>query len=713
MTILRSLLPALALGAGLAGPATAADDLQWLEPPHETKALEWARQATDRTRAGLGALPVHAAVSRELADALVQAPAEPDQYLLGERALRVYRDAEHPYGLLQAAPRDAQGRAGQWRTVLDVAALREREGVPFELQAYDLGSSCLAPAYARCLLRLAPGGGDEVEIREFDLGRGDFVEDGFRVPRSRAFAEWMGPDQVMVGHTLGDAPKSLAGWPTAFGLWTRGQPLADVRPVYQGKTGDAIVQLAGVGTGASAQAVLTRAIDYSTFEVSLVDGDGQVRVLPLPQTLKAFGVLATSRRHVLLQLAADATLEGRAYPAETVIAYAADPAVPEGRRISAVYAPADGEFVDAGFGGLAASGEEVFLVVNRHLRQRVLAARPQGDGWTVRPLQEVAAGDTATLRADARDRDELALSVTGFLTPRSQYLVRDGGQPLLLAQDPAVMDASGFVTEIANAISRDGTDVDYFLLRPKTAAEGPQPLLMTGYGAFGISLRPGYFDAVVGGPALKLWLQRGGSVAIPAMRGGGERGAAWHQAALREKRQNSYDDFIAVTEQLIATGFTRPERIGIFGMSNGGLLTATLGTQRPDLFGAVVSDVPLTDLIRMRHMGMGAAWMNEYGDPDVPQQAAAMLAYSPYQNVRKGTAYPPFLVTISTEDNRVGPGHARKFAHRLADAGATTYFYEDEEGGHGVSDAFRNPELMALRMSFLIDRLIDGGTGSH
>ncbi|MCL6711798.1 prolyl oligopeptidase family serine peptidase [Pseudomonas sp. R2.Fl] len=711
MTITQRMLPALALGLALCLPAASraadADALQWLEDPHGAQALAWARQATDQARTRLGALPSHAAVSRELGSALAQAPTEPDQYLLGERAVRLYRDAAHPYGLLQTAARDARGVAGAWKTVLDVAELRKREGIPFELQVYSFGSSCLAPEYARCLLRLSPGGGDEVEIREFDLATARFVDGGFRVGKSRAFAEWMDADQVLVGHTLGDQPKSLAGWPAAFGLWKRGQALADVKPVFQGQPGDAIVQATTVGTD-QVQAVLTRAIDYSTFEVNLVDASGAARTLPLPQAIKPFGVLATSARHVVVQLAKDATIEGRPYRAETVIAYDADPATPEGKRVSAVYVPAADEFVDAGFGGLAATRDEVFLIINQHLRQRVVAARDDdGDGrWTTRKVLDVAAGDTVNLRADERDRRELAISVAGFVTPRSQYLLRDDEPQRLLAQDPVLMDGAGFVTEIGSAISRDGTSVDYFLLKPRHPKSGPQPLLMTGYGAFGISVRPGYFDATVGGPALKLWLERGGSLAIPAMRGGGERGAAWHTAAIREKRQNSYDDFIAVTEHLIRSGFTAPDRIGIFGMSNGGLLTATLGTQRPDLFAAVVSDVPLTDLVRMRHMGMGAAWMNEYGNPDVPEQLAAMLKYSPYQNVRAGTRYPPFLVTISTEDNRVGPGHARKLAHRLSDAGATTYFYEDEEGGHGVSDALRNPELMALRMSFLIDRLM-------
>ncbi|MFM7274645.1 MAG: prolyl oligopeptidase family serine peptidase [Gammaproteobacteria bacterium] len=232
------------------------------------------------------------------------------------------------------------------------------------------------------------------------------------------------------------------------------------------------------------------------------------------------------------------------------------------------------------------------------------------------------------------------------------------------------------------------------------------PTLMTGYGAFGISLAPGYFDVWVGGRSLQVWLARGGAIALPAIRGGGERGAEWHRAAMREKRQVSYDDFAAVTEDLITSGFTQPGRLGVFGMSNGGLLSATMGLQRPDLYAAVVSDVPLADMLRFPKMGMGAAWMDEYGNPDDPEAAKALRSYSPLHIVRDGVTYPRFLVTISTEDNRVGPGHARKLAARLEQVGAKVYFLEDQEGGHGVSDPLSRPELMAKRMTFLVDTLM-------
>ncbi|TWT20594.1 prolyl oligopeptidase family serine peptidase [Luteimonas wenzhouensis] len=701
----RSLLLAALVAAGAAAcSAPAGDDpLLWLEDPHGAEALEWARAATERTRRALGAGPNQAAIGRELETLLQAAPTEPDVHVLGMRALRLQRDAAHPYGLLQVATLDDAGRPGDWRTVLDVAELREREGIPFELQAYELDSACRAPDYGRCLLRLSPAGGDEVELREFDLARGSFVEDGFRVPKSRAFAHWLDADTVLVMHTLDGAPTTLPGWPATARVWKRGEPLSSATVVFEGQPSDALLNATVVGTGDGARAVITRAIDYSTFETWLVGADGERQALPFPQAIKGFGLSTVMDRYVVVQLAADADVEGKAYPAETLLAY--DTAKTEGDRVSVVYQPGAGEFVDTAFGGVVGTGRGLALVADRHLAQRVVEVEAGEDGWRARDVFEATPGDTISLRA-AGGRDGFVMALSGFLTPRSQVLVDDSGAQVPLARDPEIIDASGFTTELGSATSKDGTSIDYFLLRPKQVVEGAQPLLMTGYGAFGISFRPGYFDPSVGGPALKLWLDRGGALAIPAIRGGGERGAQWHESVIREKRQTSYDDFIAVVEHLVATGFTRPERIGIFGMSNGGLLTATLGTQRPDLFNAVVSDVPLTDLIRMRHMGMGAAWMNEYGNPDVPEQAAAMLAYSPYQNVRSGTRYPPFLVTISTEDNRVGPGHARKFAHRLEEVGAPVFFYEDEEGGHGVSDALRNPELMALRMGFLIDRLM-------
>jgi len=694
-------LAVLALGctAALASASDARDE--WLEQPHDERALAWARQTTQSSTATLQTLPAYAAVRKELGDLLQARPAEPDVVLLGQRALRFLKDANHPYGLLQTTARDRNGvPLPQWKTVLDVARMRDKEGIAFELQAYDLGNSCLAET-ARCLLRLSPGGGDEVEIREFDLARADFVAAGFQVPRSRAFAHWMGADRVLVETTTDGRPRTAAGWPAQVALWKRGQPLAQAKVVFEGEAGDAILQLSASRDPHAPRGVITRALDYSTFEIHVVEPDGRSHLLPLPRDLAPMGTIDVTQDHVIVQLGNAATVDGRHHEAETILAYALDDALAEGKRASVVFTPGQGEFVN-GKADVVSIGDKVALVSNRNLRQRLLMAAPGDAGWTTREIFQADPGDTVSLRGG----EELIVTTDGFTTPRRQELHREGHPPALVARDPVMYEGAGYITEIGSAVSKDGTPVDYFLLRPRQAPSRPQPLLVTGYAAFATSFRPGHFGYIVGGPAFKLWLDRGGSLVIPAARGGNERGEAWHRAAMRQQRQNSYDDFIAVIEKLQRDGYTTPAQTGVFGSSNGGLLAATLGTQRPDLFNAVISDVPLTDLIRMRHMGMGAAWMNEYGNPDKPDEARAMLAYSPYQNVREGTRYPPFLVTISTEDNRVGPGHARKLAARLAAVGAPVYFLEDEEGGHGVSDALRNPDLMAMRMSFLIARLM-------
>lgn len=690
----------------VSGVVRASDDLLWLEEPRGERALEWARITTEQTKETLGAFPSQPVIAKELASLLKATPSEPDQYLVGTRAIRVFRDAAHPYGQLQVAPINKDRTEG-WKTVLDMGQLRKQENSPLELQVFGFGSNCLAPEYDRCLLRLSPGGGDEVEIREFDLSTGAFVKDGFRVERSRAFAEWLGPDQVVVGHTLNEGARAKSGWPATFRLWKRGQRLEDAKVIYQALPTDSLVQTSIAGTGQDRVVVLNRAITYSTFEALIVNNQGEVMPLALPRALKAFGVLATSTRFIFVQLAEAAVIDGKSLPAEAILAYDIDQSTPQEKRVSVVYTPGEGEYLDLMLGGLAPAHSQMLIVVNRNLKQSVRAASfDQKSGWSSQEILEMPAGETITLRADQIDEGRVVAAVSGFLTPRSQYVLHANGDRELLAQDPALIDATQFKTEIGSAISKDGTSIDYFLLTPRLAKRQPVPMLMTGYGAFGLSVRPGYFDGFVGGPSLKLWLDRGGALALPVIRGGGERGEPWHQAAIREKRQNSYDDFIAVAEHLVSTGVAAPGRVGMFGSSNGGLLAAVLGTQRPDLFKALVSDAPVTDMIRYPHMGIGGGMLSEFGDPSDPVMAKAILGYSPFQNVRKGIKYSPFLVTISTEDNRVGPGHARKFSHRLQDVGAPVYFYEEEEGGHGVSDALSNPKLMTLRMAFLVDTLM-------
>ena len=691
------------------------DILEWLEPPQETRALEWARQQTDAARLVLASLPVSATVDAELDAALKTAAPVPDLTLLGAKAVRLLRDAERPRGVLQVAARRRDGRLGDWRDVVDATSVRKPGAAHLELKwgsEWDRPrDACLPPAYDRCMLRLSIGGSDEAELREFDLASGAFVTGGFRLPASFSQVAWLNRDALLVTHTLGTSPRTAAGLGAAVYLWRRGQPIDAAQEVVRADPGDAEIRPMALGTGRARQGVIVRSIDYSNFELSLVGQSGTMVKVPLPRNLRPLGVLATTDRHLVVQLTAAGDVNGLEVPAGTVLSYdVAQRPAPE-RRLKVVYTPEPDEYLADVFHGFDATRSQLHFVVTRHLLGRIVTATPVAEGWTTQSAPAKSAGVSQSLVAANPATEELVVRTSGFLSPDRLEIWRAGRPPLLAGEEPAAFDASRFTVEVHSAAARDGTSIDYFLVRPRTpASSGATPTLMTGYGAFGVSVAPAYLDSWVGGRAFKLWLERGGALALPAIRGGGERGSAWHRAAMRENRQVSYDDFYAVAESLMASGFTTPQHLGVFGGSNGGLLAAVAGTQRPDLFSAVVCDVPLIDMLRFPQMGMGPLWIDEYGDPSDPALARVLRSYSPLHNVRDGGSYPPFLVTISTRDDRAGPGHGRKFAARLQQAGATAWLIEDEVGGHGVSDALGNPGLMALRMAFLIDRLMPAPT---
>lgn len=682
-------------------------DLQWLEAPHEPQAVAWARQQTGITASVLSQKAMYPAVLAELDTAMRASTPLADISLLGPRAVRLQRDTEHPHGDLQVALRQADGTPGTWKSVLDIDALRKQEGKPYELHVPAMKDACLAPEYRYCLLSLSPDGTDETELREFDLVKGSFVSAGFRVPVSRLQASWLNREHILIAHNLDGSPRTAAGWPAAVRLWQRGTPLSAAPIVYQARASDAIVMLGSMGEGAGARGIINRAQDYSTFQLLLVDQAGKVAPLALPEKIKPFGLLGTTKNQLIVQLAEAANINGVVEPAETIVSYHIGATLAQAQRARIVYRPANGEFINDTLFGFAATREQVFFVVSSGLTHSLKVAQVQANGWQVHEVLPGQQGVSLAVEGADPVGTSVIVKSQGFLAAPTLSLLQHGKPITVIASEPEAFDAGGMLVETRQARSADGTLIDYYLVRSKQrAGNQATPTLMTGYGAFGITLSPGYLDAVVGGRAMKLWFDRGGALVLPAIRGGGERGEAWHQAAIREKRQRSYDDFIAVAEDLVKTGFTQPSRLGVFGTSNGGLLAATMGTQRPDLFGAVVSDVPLIDMLRFPEMGMGGAWTGEYGDPQDPAMAKVLAAYSPLHNIGDGIHYPPFLVTVATSDSRVGPGHARKLVARLHEVGASAYLYEDAQGGHGVSDPLSRPELMAMRMTFFIDTLM-------
>jgi prolyl oligopeptidase len=544
-------------------------------------------------------------------------------------------------------------------------------------------------------------------LREFDLERGSFVTSGYHTPASRAMVAWLDVDHLLIQHTLDNEPRTFSGWASVIYIWTRGTPLAEARPIFRARPSDALITVSAMGSGADRIGLITRAIDIATFEVSLVQRDGSVKATTLPTKLKAaFGTI-TTERHIIAQLAQDTNIAARKIPAETLIAYDTARWIPDDRRISIVYTPEADEFLLDGYSGTAAGRSTVRAVMDRHGVKCIVTTTFTGGGWKAEKQVPEAAGVNPTFAAADPVSSDLIVVRSGFLLPRCFQLERERGAPFTLFAERAAFDASAFTVVLKSVSSKDGTSIDYYLLGPKDPASlGETPTLMTGYGAFGFSFPPAYLAPYFGGRSLAIWLQRGGALAVPVIRGGGERGEAWHQAAIREKRQKSYDDFEAVAEALIKDGFTQPKKLGAFGSSNGGLLALVVGMQRPDLFSAIASDVPLADMLRFPFMGIGGAWIDEFGDPRDRAIAELLRQYSPYHNASPGRRYPSFLITTSTADNRVGPGHARKLAARLMEVGCTVYFLEHTEGGHSVSDPLSRPELMVDWLTFFVNALM-------
>jgi prolyl oligopeptidase len=311
---------------------------------------------------------------------------------------------------------------------------------------------------------------------------------------------------------------------------------------------------------------------------------------------------------------------------------------------------------------------------------------------------------TATLSASTKASNTVLINTQGFITPPT-LLEADAttGQARSVKALPARFNAANATVEQFTATSRDGTRIPYFVTRPKVLPASGAPTLLFGYGGFAVAKPPVYI-AEMG----KLWLENGGVYVNANIRGGGEFGPAWHQSVLKANRQGAFDDFTAVAQDLIRRGITSPDKLGIYGRSNGGVLTSVSITQHPELFDAAVIESPLVDMLRYHELPAGASWIGEYGDPRIPEEAAYIARYSAYQNIPKGKRLPEPYITTNTRDDRVHPGHARKFAARLQAEGHSALYFENTEGGHSNdSDPVMNAERWARHYVYLSRKLMD------
>ncbi|MBW6526042.1 prolyl oligopeptidase family serine peptidase [Sphingomonas sp. RHCKR7] len=687
---MKTFLP-LALLPLIAAAAPAADPYAWLEDIEGARALDQVKAWNAETEAALTRDPrfqQDRARAREILDDEAQI-ADPDA-VLGQQVTNLWRDARNPRGLWRVSPL-ADYRAGkpQWRTLIDVDALGKAEGKSWVWH----GASCLEPAYTRCLVKLSNGGTDAQVVREFDTGTGRFVEGGFVVPEAKNDAAWVDRDTLLVATDWGAGSLTESGYPRIVKRWKRGTPLAAARQVHESPvTAVEVTPLAFVDATRRWPMI---SVGRSFFDRAMLLGtdDGRFVPLGLPRNADVMDVIDG---RVVARLSQPAL----GFPAGALVAWSlAD--IAAGRRATPelVLAPTEHQAIEEA----GASDRVLWVKLLDDVSGKLLALRRGVDGtWAPRAVS-LPGNSTVHLSTQVGASDETFVSVEGMLTPPTLYVAGERGAPRVVQSLPARFDASRFAVTQRFATSRDGTRVPYFLVTKKGAA-APAPALIHAYGGFKLAQTPTYLTGQPyrAGPLALFWVEQGGAYVLANLRGGGEYGPRWHQAGLREKRQNVYDDLHAVAEGLVRTGVSAKKKIAVSGRSNGGLLVGVALTQRPDLYGAIIAGSPLEDMRRYSHLSAGASWVDEFGDPDKPADWAFIRRYSPYQNVRDGVRYPPAFFYLSTKDDRVHPGHARKLAALLKAKGNPVYFHEYLEGGHAVgADHAEDANRAALLDAFL------------
>jgi prolyl oligopeptidase len=684
-------------------PATpdSTDPYLWLEDVQGDKALDWVRERNAHSQKLLTAQPEFERTRSQLLEVLNAKDRIPAVTRRGDWLYNFWQDEKNKRGLWRRTTlAEYRKPVPQWETVLDLDALGAAEN---ENWVWG-GANCLGPSYRHCLISLSRGGADAKVVREFDAAKKEFVNGGFALPESKGDVDWIDADTIYVATDFGPGSMTDSGYPRVIKRWKRGTPLSAAVTVFEGETKDVAVHVSVDLTPGFERTVFYRSLDFYNSKVFLLDRDAKGDKL-VPLDIPSDASPAFLRDTLLLSLRSEMTVGAQRFPAGSLLHTNANAYLRGERELGALFTPT----ATRSLSGYTATKSHVLLNVIDNVAGKLEQWHKHGDTFTRREVNAPYPGSlgVSALHDPLVKDDPLAeaywLSYTDFLTPDSLYLSSTANdQREVLKSRGALFDSTGMRAEQRFATSKDGTRVPYFVVWPAGAkADGENPTLLYGYGGFEVSLKPWY-----SGGFGRSWYRRGGVLVVANIRGGGEYGPAWHQAAVKAGKQRSYDDFIAVAEDLIANKITSPRHLGIMGGSNGGLLVGATVTQRPELFNAVVCQVPLLDMRRYHTLLAGASWMAEYGNPDLPEEWAFISPYSPYQNVKPGVKYPRVLFTTSTRDDRVHPGHARKMAARMLAQGHDILYYENIEGGHGgAADNEQRAHLQALEFSYLWQQL--------
>lgn len=667
------------------------DSYLWLEQVEGKRAIDWVLRRNAETLDTLKQDPRFEPLRQSIQDYLESNERVPfGSFAKDGFVYNFWTDAANPRGLWRRTTVDSYKTATpDWEILLDIDALNKAEN-----KSWVFKGASRTEDGTRAIVNLSDGGKDACEIREYDFATRSFVDGGFRLPVAKQDVTWVDNNTLLVTSTLDvDNAETDSGYAATVRRWVRGSKLADAPIVYRCPQHYMMTGSARWRRDNKYYTLIFSRIDFYSGDDYLLRDDGTLVEMKYPKSAQ-FQDIADGYAFVLLR--DDWTVGGNTFPQGSLVAVreATLGTTPE---VTLVASPADYPVIE----GLLVTKSHLYVQVMENAVNRLLELNRTGDGgWKLSPVTGLPEnGELSAYTPDSNETDLLVVSFNNFLTPQTQYLYDpDTRQLSQLKQGPARFDANGLVVKQQFATSKDGTKVPYFIVhREGLKLDGTNPTLLYGYGGFEVSLQPGYR-----GLSGRVWMEKGGVYVLANIRGGGELGPAWHQAALKHNRQRAYDDFIAIAEDLIAQGVTTPKQMVIEGGSNGGLLVGAVMMQRPDLFNGMLCGVPLLDMLRYHKLLAGASWMAEYGNPDKPEDRAVLERYSPYQNIRADGAYPRLMITTSTKDDRVHPGHARKMAAKLKKLGHDVLYFENMEGGHGAgADARDQSVLYAVEYLYL------------
>jgi prolyl oligopeptidase len=667
------------------------DTYLWLEVIDSEKSLEFVNTQNKITQDKLSSIAEYQAIYDKSLEIYNSTYRIAFPSIIGNHIYNFWQDKEHARGIWRRTTKESYlSNNPIWETLLDIDALALKDGIKWVYK----GSNGLYPNYNRFIINLSNGGGDAVEIREFDITTKSFLKDGFYIPQAKGYASYLDENTLIVSTDFGEGTMTTSGYPNQVKLWKRGTLLKDAQLIHTGNINDVSSSGYVMRDNDKNYLLIHQGTTFYT-KIAYISENNKLIKLDLPEDISISTIL---NDQIVLNLKSDWNVNGIIYKQGSIVSAKFSSLIKGIKEITLIFTPDEFTSVNE----VSSTKNKILVTILTNVKSELNSYTFENDKWVI---EKVNAPDVGTISIVTTDHfsDEYYFNFQNFLTPPSLYFANSSNNSVKEIKTlPSFFDSSKYKVEQFKAKSTDGTMVPYFVISSKTMVYNSQnPTILYGYGGFEVSKEPSY-SAVMG----NAWLENGGVYVLSNIRGGGEYGPKWHQAGLKENRQTVYNDFHCIAQELIAKKITSNKNLGIMGRSNGGLLVGVAFTQRPDLYNAAVCEVPLLDMQRYNKLLAGASWMGEYGNPDIPEEWEYIKKYSPYHNLKKDVDYPEVYFYTSTRDDRVHPGHARKMAAKMIDMGYPIYYYENTEGGHaGASTNEQSAKYSAMTFSYLLMKL--------